>query len=249
MKDRFFSLLAVSVCLGLSLFAGNVHAQQWGDPIQVVTPIEYDSPIKALLDSLTAVLERNPDLQVRRAPNDEPTSVEEIETALLDDGLTLGSASHVFLSYRFALVGGRVAETLDEMQFVYNESDAQQIHTLLHVSTAESAVSKVLTEHGFARGSNLNATTSFRKLTSFPVLGEHKQTFLVELDRGPSFYNFERRRVDELTQYLKTFVYTNADPSYVLTTGYERAQQDSPLRLFTIKPPAEASAFDGSSPN
>jgi hypothetical protein len=234
--------LAGSLLLLLVLSAGGVQAQEWGAPIQVVTPVKHGGPIHTFLDSLSAALEKNPELQVRRTLDDvQSVPFHELERTLLEEGLEITSASHVFVWYRFALDGSRIVESIDEMQFIYHENASNTDRPLLHVSTWEPAFSDVLVGSGFSKSTNIELSTSFRALMAFPILGEQQETYVVESSRRPPYYNFGRRRVDELMRYLDTFIYGTTD-SYGLTTGYQRIHEGAvptPFIMPTVEEPAE----------
>jgi hypothetical protein len=94
-------LLALALCwLPASDAAGQA---EWQRTVKVIAPVEDGQVTSALTDSIVAMVEAQ-DVPLRRSPEaNAATTLETIRTALSDDGLALSSATHAFITYRFAL--------------------------------------------------------------------------------------------------------------------------------------------------
>lgn len=97
---------------------------EWQRTVKVIAAVEEGSIVRALTDSIVTMAEAG-ELPIRRAPNSDTTTVQEVENALAEEGLALTSASHVFLTYRFTLNGGSLHRDILNLHFIYRPT-AQQ---------------------------------------------------------------------------------------------------------------------------
>lgn len=233
MTARLSTALVGGLLLFFSLAPGSVHAQDWGQTIQIFTPVEYDGALHVFLDSLHASLSRTPDAEVRRtAQDDAPTSFQDLQSLLYDEGLDLRSASHVFIRYRFEIKGGGgsgLVESVEDMYFIYRGDEARTDVPILHVSSSEAAVNDVLVNRGIADGMNMKSISSFRELVAFLSLANHPDTYLVEMSGRAIRDDHGRQRANDLMVHLDKMYFGIG--AYTLTTDYEIARGDSPEPL------------------
>ncbi len=182
MTFRFLSLLTGALLLLLPLPIDTVQAQDWRQEVQLATPVEYDEPLQALTDSLSALFSRHPEVLVRREAQDStliPAS--QLREQLYEDGVGISSATHAFIRYRFELGrSSEVVETITDIYFIYRGSDSQMDIPVLYVDTRESAMNALLRARGIPSLMNMEAVTTFRDLLSFPNLKNHQETAVVE---------------------------------------------------------------------
>lgn len=116
-------LLALALCwLPASDAAGQA---EWQRTVKVIAPVENGQVTSALTDSIVAMVEAQ-DVPLRRSPEaNTATTLETIRTALSDDGLALSSATHAFLTYRFALRNSKLQRSILDLHLIYRPT-AQQ---------------------------------------------------------------------------------------------------------------------------
>lgn len=211
------------VSLTLSLFllplaTIPVSAQEWGQEVQVITRIHYGDPIYVFLDSLTAVLERNPEVRVRRAEQDAKTvPFKDLREQLYQDGIDVLSATHAFVRYRFDLRDRmRLVETIKEINFIFRADESESDIRIIHVTSRNPLVSELLTGSGVASLVNMKAVTPFRKLIAFPHVSSKRESAIVELGGRALRDDFVHEQTLFL-QFLTEHTLANGG-SYILET-------------------------------
>lgn len=190
MMYRVLLFLTGGLLLLMFLTPISTTAQEWAQEAEVITTVGYDGPLHLFLESLSIALADHPDTRVRRTPQDSTyRPYHALQEELYEDGVSLPSASHAFLRYRFDLrgKGTRTVETLQDIHFILRLDAMQTDLSIIHISTEDPLVQEVLTTRGLQNGMNLHALSSFRNLMAFPILSarDEAETALVELGRRP----------------------------------------------------------------
>jgi hypothetical protein len=216
MTYRVFATLTSSLLLLLGLSTSPAPAQNWGQEIQIVSAVGYGEPLQVFVDSLSAVLQRNPSIQVRRTAQDEATmSFATLREELFDDGVDLKSASHVFIRYQFNLErSSQVTETIEDLYFIYRGNEARADLPLLHVSAREPVVNDLLRNSGIPSPVNMRSTTAFRSMLAFPRL-YRQETAVVEIGGQP--VRDETNQAEMVVTHFLTEQMNLGGGSYVLS--------------------------------
>lgn len=165
-------LVPISECLAQA---------EWQRTVKVIAPIEENTPTRALTDSVVGMAE-NQDLQLRRTPDAEQTaSLEEIKSALSEDGLALTSATDVFITYRFILKGSRLQRDILDLHFIYRPSAEQgeDIPILYLDLTENDLYQQLLVEKGLPSSVNEVAFQPFEEAVAFHSLQEEARVVQV----------------------------------------------------------------------
>lgn len=229
-------LLLASLALFLVAVTAPAHAQQWRQELQVITTVPYESPTHVFLDSLTTLLNNNPDVLVRRSDKDkEPAPFRTIQNELYEEGIDLRSASHVFIRYRFDLneQDDGIIETIQDLHFIFRLDESASDISILYVDTKNPIVSNLLLNRGIPSPVNMRSVKPFRQFLAFPVLYGHQETAIVEMGRRPLRDDLGPRQatlIDFLNEKMGF-----GPGAYALTTQYQeqqdRMQADSPTRV------------------
>lgn len=210
-------LLAGSLVLLCALAPESTYAQQWQQKIQLITPIQFNDPTHVLLDSLAAVLARTPALRVRRTADSSAMSYRALQESLYADGLTLQSATHAFIRYRFDLTeqGSGVIETIEDVTFIFRLDESREDLPILYLDTQAPAVSDLLLDRGIPSPVNMLSVTPFRTLLAYPSLTERDETTVVEfggrtLREGDAAHNILLLRLIEEHMDVGAYVLTTA---------------------------------------
>jgi hypothetical protein len=166
----------------LGVIAGPALGQQWRQEVQIITPIQFNDPTHVLLDSLAAVLDRTPDLQVRRTADSSAMSYAALRESLYADGVDLRSATHAFIRYRFDLTeqGSGIIETIKDVTFIFRLDESREDLPILYLDTQDPAVSDLLLNRGIPSPVNMLSVTPFRQLLAYPFINERNETAVVE---------------------------------------------------------------------
>ena len=202
------------------------EAQRWSQRVQIVQPMEEDGVTYALLDSLVTEFDAAgaSTVMVRRAPEDKMLrSVADIRDELLNDGLGLVSATHVYVQYEFAIITDDFVETIEELQFIYRppNSEVEDI-PLFTVKTNNPHVSHVLMEEGLPHEENLNTVSPFASLLSFPQMAR-TDVRIVRLNNETLREGYVQRQ-ERLTADLVSMVYEDSMPVRTRTLPAPDAQ-------------------------
>jgi len=203
--------IAVALLLASALPA---EAQRWNQRVQVVKTVEEDGPVYALLDSLITEFDASGEsnVMIRRTPDDESLrSVADIREELLDDGLGLVSATHVYIQYEFAIVADDFVETIEELQFIYRPPNAEMEDiSLFTAKTNNPHVHRVLMKSGLPHEENLNTVSTFASILSFPRIAR-TDVRVVRLNNETLREGYAERR-ESLTADMFDMVYQDAMP-------------------------------------
>jgi len=220
------SLLAGSLVLLLAGAPSSAQAQDWRQEIQIITTIPYGSPLHVFLDSMGTLLDQNPEMNVRRSPDDTSSmTASTLREALYEDGLDLTSASHAFIRYRFDLpgTGSGVIETIQDVYFIFRMDESRSDLPILHVNTRSPVVSRMLVEQGITSPVNMMSVTPFRQLLAFPVMNDRYDTAVVELGgqtvrEGPGPQQASLLHLINEHMSVGTYVLTTTRDKLALTT-------------------------------
>lgn len=143
----------------------------WQRTVTLIVPVERGSAPAALADSVVALAEAQA-VSLRRSPSAVPSSPPALREALAAEGLSIRSATHAFLTYRFVLQTGTLHRRPLHAHFIYRPPQAQRRdRSVLYVDLTEDPVPNALL---VARGlrSALNEATyhPFREQISFSAL-------------------------------------------------------------------------------
>lgn len=217
MSRLLLALVTGSLLFVFSLSYMPAHAQEWEQEMQVLTTVEYGSPMYVFLDSLAVRLDKNPTFPIRRSVDDAalmPYST--LLPTLHEEGVDLRSASHVFLRYRFAHApqGSGIIETLDDLYFIFRLDESTSDLPIVHIDTKSEVVSTLLLDRGVSSVMNIKSVQSFRKLMSFPLLYNQQETAIVEVGHTSL-------REDLQPHHQQLIDYLNAERGvYMLKTLY-----------------------------
>lgn len=176
--------------------------------------------LEVFLDSLTAALENNPAMRVRRSPQDSSlVSYRALSERLLDKGLALISATHVFIQYRFEWKKNEIVETIEDLHFIYREDSTEEDISLLHLGVDNATVRDVLLHSGVPSEVNMQTVTPFRRYLVFPRLVREEKTTVVRMSGRPVRDNYERHK-QSLLEYLNEFV-KHRGIGYTLSTVHD----------------------------
>jgi hypothetical protein len=216
MISRLFPALLGGLLLSFGLLAPSVHAQEWAQEVQIITTVGYGEDLHVFVDSLSDALGRNPDVQVKREPQDEATvSFAELREELLRDGVDLNSATHAFIRYRFELeTGSEIVETIEELYFIFRGREDRSDLPILYVDTQEPVVNNLIRRSGVPSPVNLKAIRTFRDMLAFPYLNARQETAMVEIS-GRAVREDNPQEQKLLTDFL-TDQMTLGRGSYVL---------------------------------
>lgn len=216
-----FSSVAAGLVLALAIAITPAHAQEWRQEIQLITPIQFGEPTYILLDSLAAVLDRNPDIRVRRTADDSNTRpYRDLREDLYAEGMDVRSASHAFIRYRFDLnpQDAGIVETIQGIYFIFRLDEAYSDLPILYVDTSDPEISNLLTDNGIPSMVNMRSVSPFRQMMAFPVISSRQETAIVELGR-------RALRDDLAPEQLMLLDHINENMSmgtYVLTTTHQQ---------------------------
>lgn len=231
------ALFAGALALLLAFFAAPTHAQEWRQELQVLTTVPYQSPTHVFLDSLATLLNKNPDIRVRRSDEDrELIPFRTLQNELYDEGVDLRSASHVFLRYRFDLneQGSGIIETIQDLYFIVRFDESESDLPILYVDTKNPIVSTLLLNRGISSPVNMRSVTPFRQFLAFPALYVQQETAVVEMGRRPLRDELGPRQT-ALVEFLNEKMGFGPG-SYALTTRHEEKMdrmraEDTPVRV------------------
>jgi len=215
-RSLYPNALAVPFIAAALLLASALpaEAQRWNQRVQVVKTVEEDGPVYALLDSLITEFDAagESNVMIRRAPNDKSLrSVADIREDLLDDGLGLVSATHVYIQYEFAIVADDFVETIEELQFIYRPPNAEMEDiSLFTAKTSNPHVHHVLMKSGLPHEENLNTVSTFASILSFPRIAR-TDVRVVRLNNETLREGYSERR-EALTADMFDMVYEDAMP-------------------------------------
>ena len=213
--------VAGALLLSLSLAVAPANAQEWRQEIEIITPIKFGEPTYVFLDTLAAVLDRNPEMRVRRSVDDSsPQPYAELREKLYEEGVDVRSASHAFIDYRFELnpQGSGIVETIKGIYFIFRLDENYSDLPILYVDTRDPEISTLLTENGIPSMVNMNSVSPFRQMMAFPAVSSRQETAIVELGRRALRDDLAPEHVT-----LLSHIYEHMSMgTYVLATSHQR---------------------------
>ena len=146
---------------------------EWQRTVKMIAPIEEGMVTRALTDSVVAMAEAQDLQQPQRTPkSNTSTSLVDIKEALSKEGLALTSATHVFITYRFALEGSSLKREIQDLHFIYRPTDRQgEDIPVLYVDLSENNLyQRLLLEKGTPSSVNEVVFHSFAEQIAFHSL-------------------------------------------------------------------------------
>lgn len=185
--------LACTIAL-FSLSSPDVQAQRWLQTTQLITPIQTDGPTRALLDTLVQTLDRKEGVEIKRTPDDSETlSLSGLRDKLINEsGIGLGSASHVFIDYKFEIENRGFEESIEAFQFVYRAGEGQEDIQMMYVDATEPWVKNVLKNKGTTLRTNQAALKTFSDQLAFARMQENGK--IVEISGQTVREGFEAKK-------------------------------------------------------
>lgn len=184
------------LCVVGLLFAASpdAHAQRWLQTTQLITPIQSDGPTRALLDTLVQVLERKEGMKVKRTPDDsEKLGLSALRDKLINEaGIGLGSASHVFIDYKFEIENRGFEESIESFQFVYRAGEGQEDIQMMYINATNKWVENVLKNKGTTLRTNQAALKTFSDQLAFARMQENGK--IVEISGQTVREGFEAKK-------------------------------------------------------
>lgn len=160
--------------------------------------------MQALVDSMTAVFEAK-GAEIRRSPQAQPTPYPELEQALESDGLSMLSASHAFITYRYRLTSAELQSDILDFHFIYRPPGAQEDLSIFYIDLERTPLyDELLVERGTRIPSNEMVLRSFEQQISLHRLAERATIVRLggEIVRDPERARAEKERILEVTAKL-----------------------------------------------
>ena len=191
--QKFTFVLACMLAL-LSVSTPDAQAQRWLQTTQLITPIQSDGPTRALLDTLVQVLDRKDGVEVKRTPDDSETfSLSGLRDKLINEaGIGLGSASHIFIDYKFEIENRGFEESIEAFQFVYRAGEGQEDIQMMYVDATDKWVKSILKNKGTALRTNQAALKTFSDQLAFARMQENGK--IVEISGQTVREGFEAKK-------------------------------------------------------
>jgi hypothetical protein len=179
---RSASLVGLLFASVLLLVPEDAIAQRWMQTARVVTPVEQEG-LRAFLDTVVAEMEER-DARIHRTPSQsDTTTVSALRDQLIEeDGLSLSSANHAFIDYRFTIDSGRGFEQeITSIRFVYRPGTAENDISILYVDTREGWVDQLLHNKGTSLATNEAALIPFHRHLGFTRIARQEESQIVEI--------------------------------------------------------------------
>lgn len=207
---RRIGLRVLLLCGVLCMAAGawtpaELQAQtRWQQTVEVIVPIEDDGIMQTLVDSMTTVFE-NENAWIKRSPELDSMQLAELEKQLSSDGLSMVSASHVFITYRYQLADSGLESQIVDLHFIYRPPGAQEDLSIFYVDLANSPLyEELMVEQGTTVPSNEMAFLRFEEQISFHRLAERATVVRLgdEIIRDEERAAAEKERILDVTSRL-----------------------------------------------
>lgn len=180
---------------------------RWLQTAEVITPIEQEGPVQALLDTLVQRIERGQALPMHRTPEEPQVTPAALEEQLFAEGLDYTSANRVFIDYRFEMDRQGFSEKITGMYFIYRPEGIEEADIpILYLDTSDPAVDRLLSESGTTLPDNAAAFRPFREQIGFTRMSAGQTLVAVGDDviREPERAEAEKRR---LVRTIERFSY------------------------------------------
>jgi len=179
----------------------------WQRTAQVIVPVEEETAVQALVDSAASLVEQQ-SIQVRSAPGSERVPLQTLEDRLSEEGLTVTSATHLFVTYRFSMDRQRVEREISDLHFIYRPAAGQEEDIpLLYLDLSDSRLhTQLLKKRGTPVPSNEAVFVPFLDQIAFHNLQD--EATIVRL--GNQIIRDEERAAaakENLMATLKTLYY------------------------------------------
>lgn len=202
------SLVLCLLMVGLAAMGPQeATAQRWLQTSQLVTDIQTDGPVRALLDTLVNVIERKDNIKVRRSPDASATmSLSDLRNTLINGpGIGLTSANKVFIDYRFEIQNRGFEESIESFQFVFRPPGGDQEDVqMLYLDASESWLRNILRNKGTSLTTNEAALKTFSDQLAFARTVQDAQ--IVEIAGETVREGFEAKK-RQLVQKIQRLTY------------------------------------------
>ena len=203
----WFAGVMFIVFAGVILQPGVVRAQsRWLQNVEMITPIKDELVTRALLDTLSSVIQREP-VALKRTPDDADTlAYSDLEEALLNAGLDFTSASHLFIGYRLEANQRRFQSHITHLFFIYRPEDIDAVDIpIFYLDAEQPAIDRVLRYSGTPLPYNEVGVQPFREQMVFHKLPESTIVRVSDrVIRDPAEAAAEKRR---LMTTIRRFVF------------------------------------------
>lgn len=198
-------IIAMSLLIFALSASPSAAQDQWRQTVQVIVPVEEGTATRAMLDSAVSVMQ-NQGISVRQAPQTSPTSFKEIRETLSEDGLAASSATHVFITYRFALSSGTFDKEILDLHFIFRpEGREEEDIPILYLDLREEQLhEKLLIKRGTRLASNEATFLPFRQQVGFNNLRDQLTVVQVgnQIIRGTDRAAAEKERILKIIRDL-----------------------------------------------
>ena len=157
-----------------SIRPGVVQAQtRWLQNVELITPVTEQHVTRALLDTLTFVIQ-DYDIALKRNPEDADTlSYDTLESELWTKGLDFTSATHLFVGYRLEANQRRFTASITHFFFIFRPPEVDGLdEPIFYVDATQPAIQRVLNNSGTTSRFNEAAVIPFREQLTFHKLPE-----------------------------------------------------------------------------
>lgn len=183
------------------------QAQGWAQTARVITPVEdippWEGPrgsLRALLDSVVHVAENAEETHLikRRPSQEEKMSISALKQKLLDEeGLSVRSASHAIIKYRFEFDGeNNFQELVQNIQYVYRSDASEEDIRLIYLTSKDKWFKDILFDMGTPTSQNIKAEILFRAQIRFTKISEDPGTQLIEIGNRTVREGFHQKKQD-----------------------------------------------------
>lgn len=166
-------LVLLGIALTLIPVSDCAAQTDWQRTVKMIAPIEEGMVTRALTDSVVAMTEAEDLQRLQRTPrSNTAATLEETKEALSEKGLALTSATHVFITYRFALEGSSLKREIQDLHFIYRPTDEQgEDIPILYLDLSENNLyHRLLVEKGTPSSVNEVVFHSFAEQIAFHSL-------------------------------------------------------------------------------
>lgn len=204
---RAFSVFPLLLFLLALVPLQTTQAQGWAQTARVITPVEDIPPwkgprgsLRALLDSVLHVAENAEQAHlVKRRPSQEETmGISALKRTLIEEeGLSMRSATHAIIKYRFEFDGeNNFQELVQNIQYVYRSDSSEEDVRLLYLTSKDKWFKDILFDMGTPTSQNIKAEILFRTQIRFTKISEDPGTQLVEIGNRTVREGFQQKKQD-----------------------------------------------------
>lgn len=196
--------LLLALLVGAALVPESRAQTRWQRTVEVIVPVSDAEVMPALLDSMDTVF-RARGATVQRSPQSEPVPYDRVGEMLSGEGLSVSSASHVFITYRYALTSARLERQIQDLYFIYRSTSVEEDVPILYVDlTTSDLYEELLVERGSPMASNEATYLEFERQLSLHRLRDVATVVRVgdDIIRDSERATAEKQRILQVTTRL-----------------------------------------------